>query len=306
MHMVTSIGQIASFVSDIKFSSTELMALVLKSIVNLNSYLWRAWWWEPFLATFWFGVFINIYWYYERRQGLSAVTKFSDTVRLELGPLFSSGLAYWVGISLWTTVVPPAAASIPDGIPTSPTKVLYVAAEVVSGVVLYDAIFFFFHWAMHDIPCLRIFHRRHHQVTHRVESCDTLRHSLADGSLQVLVNILVQRTTPWGIVKSRCARHLHNIIVIWMLVESHSACPEPNIWRRWFVGVREHRLHHLGLSSSTTPSGGGGSCKSIARAGYGKHHRHQQFFGYLDDLRATVVDLLRGENGPNHHEIKSQ
>jgi hypothetical protein len=98
-----------------------------------------------------------------------------------------------------------------------------------------------------------------------------------DGSLQVLVNILVQRRTPWGVVKTRLARGLHNFFVIWMLVESHSASNIPCIWRSLLVGVREHRLHHLG---STDP--------------YGKNHRFQQFFGYLDELRAVFSSQKNG------------
>ena len=233
---------------------------------------------EPFLATVWFGVFINLYWYYERRQGLSSTPRFADTVKLELGPLFSSGIAYWTGLLAWKTIVPPAAPSIPDGIPHNIADWCYLGAELISGIFLYDAIFFFLHWAMHDVPALRFLHRRHHERPEgTVESRDTLRHSLLDGSMQVLVNILVQRHTPWGMVKTRLARGLHNFFVIWMLVESHSASNTPCIWRSCFVGVREHRLHHLGSSGP-----------------YGKHHRHQQFFGYLDELRAVFLSQKNG------------
>jgi hypothetical protein len=108
-----------------------------------------------------------------------------------------------------------------------------------------------------------------------VESRDTLRHSLVDGSLQVLVNIMVQRQLPWGTVKSRLARALHNVLVTWLLTESHSAAPTPYIWRKWCVGVRDHCHHHnhsMPLSSSMQDW-------SYRRT------RYQQFFGYLDDLR---------------------
>ena len=240
--------------------------------LDLDHGFLRSWWWEPMVATLAFAVFLNIYWYQERIRGLSANNSFGETCYFELGPLFSSGLAYWAGIYLWKTIVPPAADHIPDGIPTNPSEVVYLLAEIVTGIVLYDSILFFVHWSMHEVPLLRSWHHRHHDRPEgTLEARDTLRHSIADGTLQVLINILVQRHTPWGMVKSRLARAIHNVLVVWMLTESHTCSPEPYIWRRWCVGIREHRLHHFA---------------SMEHDHYGKYHRHQQFFGYLDDLRA--------------------
>jgi len=243
--------------------------------LDLEQGAFRAWWFEPFQATVCWGLFINFYWYYERKHGFSSAKNFRDTIYLDEGPLFSSGVAYWIGIYLWKCLVPPASHNSSDGIPSTWLELVYLMAELVTGIVLYDSIFFFIHWAMHDLFILRTIHKRHHQRPDgTVESRDVLRHSILDGSLQVLINIIVQRTTPWGTAKSRLARLLHNFVVIWMLTESHCASPSPNIWRRWFVGVREHRLHHLGKPTRL-----------------GLHHRHQQFFGYLDNLRAFMESL---------------
>ena len=151
---------------------------------------------------------------------------------------------------------------------------------------------------MHEIPALRKFHYEHHNASKgTLESRDVLRHSLVDASLQVLVNILVQRHTVWGLVKSRLARAVHNVLVIWMLTESHTAAPTPYIWRRWCVGVRDHRIHHLGqhhaaaetLSSLRPLVSELNNQESLDF--YGRNHRYQQFFGYLDDLRALVASL---------------
>jgi hypothetical protein len=259
--------------------------------LDIRDGLMRAWWFDPLTATVSFGAFINLYWYHERKRGLSSQPEFTETVSLGFGPLFNSATAYWLGIFIWKLLVPPAAPYIPDGIPYNATELAYLAAEVTTGIFTYDALFFAVHWAMHESPILRQFHARHHDrrpaaaptaaaaaapsvpaAARTLESRDTLRHGLLDGSLQVLINILVQRQNPWG-CKSRAARALHNIIVIWMLVESHTSSPAPYIWRRWCVGVREHPLHHLGVLKQGTYR-------------YGKHHRHQQFFGYLDNLRA--------------------
>ena len=55
-------------------------------------------------------------------------------------------------------------------------------------------------------------HRTHHEAS-SLEDRDVLRHGPVDGVLQVIVNIMVQRCTPWGLVKSRSARAIHNIVV---------------------------------------------------------------------------------------------
>lgn len=111
-------------------------------------------------------------------------------------------------------------------------------------------------------------HLRYHALPDKnygesVEARDTLRHGLWDGSLQVLVNILVQRHSAWGTVKSRLARALHNVLITWRLAESHTASPFPNKWRRFFVGEREHCYHHQA---------------GFDGAGSGKPRRYQQFF----------------------------
>jgi len=300
--------------------------------------IFRTWWFDPFISTVSFAVFINWYWYHERKLGLSRDASFRSTVQQwsstaafqqqqqqlqqqqrsggigatmsglieSLGPLFQSLAAYWIGIYLWTSVIPPASTNIPDGLcfPMSCSELLYLAAEVVTGLFLYDAIFFTIHMAMHEIPGLRFLHFRHHEQHARqrqqnhtncsasavvpppVESRDVLRHSLADGALQVAVNILVQRHTAWGAVKTRLARGFHNILVIWMLTESHSAAPTPWLWRRCCVGVREHYQHHTANLNNDDDNTTANGTNNIQKKTATMHRcRYQQFFGYLDDLR---------------------
>jgi hypothetical protein len=251
-------------------------------VLWLAEKVFRTWWFDPVIATVSFGIFVHWHWYHERKL---VDGTFVDI--LGYGPLMQSLLAYWIGIFIWTSIVPPPANDIPDGIPYTISQFFYLIAEVVTGIFLYDAIFFWIHWAFHEVPALRKFHARHHHgdqqrrqvLVHQsssqkkllfpVQSFDVLQHSLVDGALQVLVNILVQRRMViTGSIKTRLARALHNILVTWMLTESHSAAPTPYIWRRWLVGVREHYQHH----TTTTQHNG-------------VHHRYQQFFGYLDDWR---------------------
>ena len=131
---------------------------------------------------------------------------------------------------------------IPDGVPSSPHDLAYLLAEVVSGIVLYDALFFVVHCLLHATASVH--HKRHH-VPSDLRARDVLEHSAMDGTLQVLVNIACQRSTPWGAAKSRLGRALHNVIVTWMLTESHSAAPTKRVWRHCFKGVQRHRSHHL-------------------------------------------------------------
>jgi hypothetical protein len=259
----------------------------------------RTWWFEPALSTLCFIVFVSWYWKHERRHGASRDVNVFATWDWTTGPIVQSAVAYWMGIYLWVCVVPPAAPFIPDGIPNNIMSTLYLVTEVASGIVLYDAIFFFIHWAMHEVPCLRRWHARHHEQQHGianaapVECRDTLRHSFMDGSLQVLVNILVQRHAVWGVVKTRLARATHNILVIWMLTESHSAAPQPYIWRRWCRGVRQHyEHHHCSIVVATRHSGLNRRSTVpllVGRSTRDKIMRYQQFFSYLDDVRIAML-----------------
>jgi sterol desaturase/sphingolipid hydroxylase (fatty acid hydroxylase superfamily) len=260
--------------------------------------IFRAWYFEPFVAASSFFFWIQLYWRSERRQGASHPNSLNEAVEKPKGSSFQSlfasliwmgeslqsGFAYLIGVYIWKMFIPPAAPHIPDGVPLP--GVLYLLMEVVSGIVCYDFLFFLIHWGMHEIPFLRKIHHVHHERHARrpgtVEAFDVLHHSLADGSLQVLVNILVQRHTLWGTAKSRLARVLHNIIVTWMLTESHSSSPDLKFWRRWLVGVREHRLHHLYDNSGRSMWL---SSSSESTSSSTKFDRHQQFFGYLADLR---------------------
>jgi sterol desaturase/sphingolipid hydroxylase (fatty acid hydroxylase superfamily) len=253
------------------------MIKILQGLPTLDTEAgFRAWWVEPMLASLSFAVFIHMYWYEERKLGLSRDNRLQDTLGVTTtGDLYNSLAAYWMGILILNMFVPKT--ELPDGVPEDFLGTLYLLCEVVNGIFMYDALFFLAHWLMHEVSWLRQFHVRHHDARKdQLEARDVLQHSLIDGSLQVLCNILVQKWNPWGGNKSRLARALHNVVVTWMLTESHTASPVPFVWRRWCVGVREHRLHHFG------------SLKGDSYSTY--YHRHQQFFGYLDNFRAMLTE----------------
>lgn len=239
-----------------------------------------SWWFDPLVASLGFMISIYVYTYYEILSGTSSYKSFRDFLwskgsgKDSRRSLMMSLVVYWIGILIWKHVVP-SPGELPSGIPHSLSSFNYLVIEIFMGIIQYDAYFFLLHWAMHECKFLNVIceHKEHHRARKTLEARHVLRHSFFDGSMQVLINIAVQRHTPWGLVKSRMARVLHNIIVTWMLTESHSPAPYPNVFRKHFVGVREHRRHHL--------------CDGDDE--YGRFHRYQQFFGYLDDYRASQI-----------------
>jgi len=259
------------------------LAWIVFAMICVAAYLWevhcgksyvhafRSWWVDPAVATLSFAFAIFIFDAKERQMGLTEKGRMSklqwDSGFIAAGSkcmLLVAGLSYWFGVAIWVQIVAPL-KEIPDGWPTCVTEACYLLLEVWSGIWAYDFIFSFIHLAAHYFGWEG--HDYHHVKKQDMRARDVLTHSPSDGMLQVLVNILVQRHTPWGSVKSRIARAIHNIVVTWMLTESHTASPTPSVARRLFVGVRRHRMHHFG-------------------APY-----YQQFFGYLDDFRIQVLKV---------------
>lgn len=277
--------------------------------------IFRSWWFDPLIASLSFFTSIMIYSYHELKEKKSCYKNWSEFLwgkgvdPNDARPSLNMSLfAYWIGVSMWVNVVPPPSSCassystcdmdhpsnipVPDGIPNlfSLQSIGYLLLEVSSGIILYDTIFFFVHLAVHECKFIGSItkHYEHHKAMKYLEARHVLRHSFLDGMLQVLVNIIVQRYTFWGNVKSRFARMLHNIIVTMMLTESHSASEYPNLFKWWCVGVREHRNHHLGNNHyyfghhyKNDDEDGGKKQRMIGR---GHSHHFQQFFGHWDHL----------------------
>ena len=146
--------------------------------LDIENGILRAWWVDPLVATISFGISVHVYWYFERRHGLSRQKDpFHDVGSLKMGDLRNSLSAYWIGIFVLKTFTPPR--EIPDGLPKDWLGLTYLIAEVFCGIIMYDALFFFVHWSMHECSWLRQFHRRHHFDPHNsLEATDVLRHSL--------------------------------------------------------------------------------------------------------------------------------
>jgi len=230
----------------------------------------ETWWVEPFVATLSFAVSINAFSIAEAKSDVKS-KRLDDGERdwlywFGLRPLSlvtpAAGLAYWAGIYVWVSVVSPPDTQ--SGCDLSFWTLLRLAAELVFGLLAYDAIFFAIHLLMHRGPRWfgrATYHRRHHTNETDLRAMHVLQHSFFDGSLQVLVNIVAQRNGIFG-PKMRVARWLHNIIVPYLLTESHARVQQLPVASRFpslFPGVLGHRQHHT--------TGG---------------PPFQQFFGYLD------------------------
>jgi|SanBayMetagenome_1026888.scaffolds.fasta_scaffold17442_1 sterol desaturase/sphingolipid hydroxylase (fatty acid hydroxylase superfamily) len=250
---------------------------------------------DPFIASVSFIWWIGFYTAQEslsRQPALSPLSVVSRTIRI----VFSLSnwihlLSYYAGVFMFMLVLPPprelnmsivldnpqSEAIRLDGIPITGGGFMYLLLEVVSGIVLYDFLFFFLHMLLHTPGAWRL-HKTHH--THYIVTAKSvLNHSVIDAILQVVTNIVVQRynyvtmiipgyycTT----VKTRLARALHNIIIVAMLTESHANVNTRDhfvLFRRvpsLFPGISRHREHHV------------------------QHTKYRQaFFGYLDHWMST-------------------
>eukprot|EP00929_Paragymnodinium_shiwhaense_P006969 TRINITY_DN110920_c0_g1_i1.p1 TRINITY_DN110920_c0_g1~~TRINITY_DN110920_c0_g1_i1.p1 ORF type:complete len:473 (+),score=55.62 TRINITY_DN110920_c0_g1_i1:90-1508(+) len=144
-----------------------------------------------------------------------------------------------------------------------------VAVELGLGIFLYDLFFYPIHWSLHRLPfkAWRHEHERHHSWAKSEAAAhnatETVYHSLVDGFLQVLINIIVQQISPWG-HKHPLSRFFHNILVTYLLCESHSGYDLPFMSHRLLPGVfggsPRHEAHHQMSGVS-----------------------YHQFFTYIDD-----------------------
>lgn len=154
-----------------------------------------------------------------------------------------------------------------------------LAVELACGIVLYDLLFYPLHYLMHHAPFkpLRAVHGYHHRKQHTLNALETVQHSYVDGALQVMVNILVQQITPFGPLgaKHPLSRLLHNMVVTYLLVESHSGYDLPfmthRLWPAVFGGAPRHESHHHN-----------------GRVAY------HQFFKYIDDFLGFVPRAAHG------------
>ena len=149
--------------------------------------------------------------------------------------------------------------------------------ELFAGVFLYDLFFYPLHYLMHKAPLLAKHHGFHHRTGGEngrpVLPVETVQHSFIDGALQVAVNIIVQQISPFGFGgKHLLSKLAHNVVVTYLLVESHSNLDEGwmshRLWPEFFGGSVQHEVHHR--------TGKGG---------------YQQFGTWIDELRESILAI---------------
>lgn len=180
--------------------------------------------------------------------------------RLWFNPLVSYLGSIWLYQQTFHTYRPPT----PD-----PPSFGVLVAELLFGVVLYDLLFCPLHVLLHRGPFPRLvkpLHAYHHRRggPSSLQPVETVQHSYVDGTLQVAVNIFVQHLSPFGPHKHLLSRLLHNVVVTYLLTESHSGYDfgwmTHNLWPEFLGGAPRHDRHHRD----------GRVC-------------YQQYFKYIDD-----------------------
>lgn len=139
--------------------------------------------------------------------------------------------------------------ALPDQAPSSRRLVL----ELIASFVIYDAVFFAFHLAMHILPGLKSWHAPHHthaeihpQITNQLHIFERLGLVLlANFSLNIIRSHVLTRT-------------IFVPVFVWLLVEIHSGLDLP--WgyekllpRGWGGGARKHARHHAGGEGGLEP-----------------------------------------------------
>ncbi|GAB7360236.1 hypothetical protein MBLNU230_g7996t1 [Neophaeotheca triangularis] len=128
-----------------------------------------------------------------------------------------------------------------------------LALELVTSIVLYDALFFLFHLSMHHLPVLRSWHAPHHthaemhpQITNQLHVFERLGLVLlANFSLNIIGSHVLTRT-------------LFVPLFVWLLVEIHSGLDLPWGYDKilpegWGGGAKKHALHHQSGGGNLAP-----------------------------------------------------
>ena len=194
-------------------------------------------------------------------------------------------------------------------LPDLPPSFFQFSVETVTGIVLYDLLFYPIHVAMHHAPSKTVkkAHVYHHSYRDTLNAVETVQHSYADGFMQVFVNIIVQQISPFPGGKHPLSRIVHNVVVTYLLTESHSVSDAlflHFLFLFFFVpatrtadaaSLRQSSHHQSSnhpiiqgydfpfMTHNLFPKVFGGSIRHNAHHADGKRY-YQQYFKYLDDF----------------------
>lgn len=138
-------------------------------------------------------------------------------------------------------------------LPVVPPTSRRVALELATSFILYDALFFLFHLALHILPGVKRWHAPHHRHAEMHPQITNQLHVLERLGLVLLANFSL------NIIGSHVfTRTLFVPVFVWLLVEIHSGLDLPWGYDKilpsgWAGGARKHMLHHAGGGSGYAP-----------------------------------------------------
>lgn len=242
---------------------------------------------EPLLASVAFAGWINMFRVWDkylpvlhRYRLVSNRVKPDTMVGLDHG--MRALVAYLLPLLVFDAVV--KRRHLPDTAPSAAGLV----GQVVASIFVYDFGFFWVHLALHKWRPLAFLHARHHTKT-PMNASEVVRHSLVDGALQVGTNIVTL-----NLLRSHpMARAVHNVVITYMLTETHSGYAGD---RASHAVSRAANVHVIGVRSVRCLSYDmpwmlhnvvpfrllGGSPRHEAHHRIGTRY-YQQFFTYLDN-----------------------
>ena len=125
------------------------------------------------------------------------------------------------------------------------TSLGLVIREVLLALVIYDALFYLGHNALHRVPWLyHTVHAKHHSEP-VVRAGDSVRHSFLDGAWDVVCAVAALMV----LRANALSRSVFNIVAIFLIVEAHCGSNFPWALANLvpggiFAGAKGHDLHH--------------------------------------------------------------
>ena len=242
---------------------------------------------EPYIAVLSFmvacGIFTLAKWWIKRRRGTSLVasratslapsdaTAKKDDVSVDDGSFINGPVGPWLFWAVSNVGVYLGAIDIFQRV-TRYGETLYrvdahwgapgdftatrICLEVLLSVLGYDLLFFVVHKSWHTPGMPRWYralhddHHDHYQSVHKpLHVMASFHHHFCDAAVQVMINAGLQQVVGLGTYRHTMSKLLHNMVVTYLIVESHSGMDLPFMTHRWLFpdwwgGAPAHQKHH--------------------------------------------------------------
>mmetsp|Transcript_14283 Transcript_14283/g.23974 ORF Transcript_14283/g.23974 Transcript_14283/m.23974 type:complete len:423 (-) Transcript_14283:201-1469(-) len=253
---------------------------------------------EPIVASasfyMWIGMFKVVDLMFQQQFRRFKITPDHDPVKAEGGvfqffspigskdtPGFMALFAYLVPLFIFDLLVPRRTSRSYFNLP--PPTIFQLMGNISMSIFVYDFLFYFPHLIMHRNRYLfKHVHSKHHS-RERLCSVEVVRHSFIDGTLQVVANIVTLNLL--GL--DAFSRMVHNIVVTFLLTETHSGYDFP-----WAI----HNILPEGVM--------GGAPAHEAHHRYGNVAYHQ-FFTYIDNYFGYYYYLAGSSNSSSWLSVET-